>query len=148
MDESDKKPEKHPLDWELVKPGDYFDAAFIERVMGVSAQDPSFRFKLLALKEEFERKTPFVVKEEGNGLRVLTHAEADDYLDSRATCHLRGLFRTVDRRTRIDRSEFDDVRARGAEHRDRIWSSVALAAASEKKKQERLLPRKAKKISE
>ena len=130
--------ERYPIDFESVKIGDFFDASFFERVYGVRPGDPKFRLYQMKLKEQIEDLTPFLPCTEGNGVRVMTWKEADDWTEARGDSHVRGLVRTVKRRARIDRSEFDEKARSIAESRDRKWSSVALAASAERRKQRKL----------
>lgn len=130
-----------PMDWHKVRKGDYIDPEVIERMTDTKRTDAKqFAFAILNAKAVIEKELdrigyPVVIKAEGDGLRLLTDAEAVEYS---ATRH-RNLTTQL-RRSHVRSVAAIDVRQLSAEQlrrheRDVIARSRELQAMRDARKQ-------------
>lgn len=81
--------ERSPIDYDAIRKGDFISPELIERVTATKRADyKTYNFALMGFKVELEREMqrrghPIVSKTEGDGIRVLTDAEAVEYTASR-----------------------------------------------------------------
>lgn len=72
--------QKHPLDFDSLKKGDWIPQSELEKILNLSVTDPAYGFAIMALKEQIEDRTGFVVRQINNGIEMLTDSKAVDYL--------------------------------------------------------------------
>ena len=80
--------EKHPIDWASLKKGDVIGVEEMERILGVSRTHRDYSIKLCAFcqrtMDELEtRGNAVVCRADHDAMRVLTDAEAAEYLPTK-----------------------------------------------------------------
>jgi len=95
------------IDVRSLNKGDFLDPDTIEKVVGHKADTPQYGLSCMGLKVSIERDsigigTPFIVKHEKAGLRILTDDEAVDYLEGRHNSHVMGIKRVYAKLNRVD----------------------------------------------
>lgn len=107
----------YPLDVGALCKGDYIPESEIVRIVGGTVGTAKFEFGRLKLRDHIEEASadlgaPVQVRVEGDGLRVLTDAEAVARNEQDRRGVVRKLGRTLRRQCRVDRSQLgvEDLR--------------------------------------
>jgi len=118
----------HPLDYSTLRKGQLINQSDAEEIVGFKAsKDPRrFQLELMRLRGAiWDNCEELVAKVEGLGIRILTDAEADEYLWTQQCQLIAKQARIARARGRIDRTEFDAIQARTSEMRDLFSAGVA-----------------------
>lgn len=134
----------HPLDFDALRKGSVITADEIAQAIDIPKDAPSFQVGALNLASQVEREllarglaTTVVIR--GQGIRVLTDAEASEHNRRMFRRRLRGLVRDHSRAMRVDRAELDTEHL-AAHDRALLEQGKYLSSIRETRKQLRLAP--------
>ncbi len=129
--------EQHPLDFDALTKGDTIQRSTIEDIYKPE-KESEFRLACLRLAGRIEsERRDLLVRHDGDCLRIMTDAEADQVLNTRVVRAVSSLKRQAQRRPRIDRSGFTDEMRRDADSRDRLAVGLAITTRKQLAKFER-----------
>lgn len=135
----------YPIDFGAITKGSWLETQELERALGVGRGGPSWQFALMRLCEQIRENSGALACIKNDRIRVMDDAEACEWTFREQERHVRGLRRSAQRRSLIDRSSMDDSRRALAEARDRITTATAIAASQAQRKMRRELKAGAKK---
>ena len=112
------------------------EAETIERIYNVSASSApkAYQLCLFQLRSEIERHTTLLCCQQGETLRIMTDAEAEQHSFKEGKRGVRKIARQVERRARIDYSVLTDGQRRTAETRDSVLTWIAIFGRRELKR--------------
>jgi hypothetical protein len=134
---SEAAPQRHPLDYDALRKGDIIQTDVIVAWVKCTPADGSkWNFGMLRVKDAVEaERTDLIARIDGDTVRILLDAEADQYLDERVRVAVASLGNVVRKRPRIDRESLSAAERQLAESRDRIAQATYFAATKARDRQ-------------
>lgn len=124
---------KYPFDFAAFRPGDVIEAETIERLKDCKRTDPDYRIKMVALAGAIddgiqeEQGKEYLIKCEGDCLRILLHEEATDYAEGIFGGSLRRARKYYRKQMAVDLTELSEDKK--AVHLRRLQVNGAILAA-------------------
>lgn len=132
--------EKYPLDFDALEKGTWLEGSVLERAVGCTPRDHGrWNLGLMKLCKMIERAAGIVSYVDHDRIRLCTDAEACNYTTRMNERAQSMMFRSVARRTLIDRENLTEEQRSLADRRDRYLGSVAQATRQEARKQRKML---------
>lgn len=144
MSEGEGKPtDRWPLDFAALEKGTWLGTAQLERATRKPCTHPDFLLACMSLVKVIEKEALILGRTDGRGaglrVRLMTDAEAVTWNAKQARHHLGGLTRAAHRTVLIDRSQLSDEERAEHDHEARKIQGMAIAAAEEKRRYDRML---------
>ena len=137
-------PERYPLDFDALNKGDVLTPESLARITSTEVGTPAYQFAILGLRCEIERELeaagrPVTVKQDGDGLRILTDEEATDYNHAQLQAGLRKVARSHRRNLLVDRTQLS-IEKQKAHDRRLIAEGAYVQSIAETRKRLPVLP--------
>ena len=143
MTAQDVKTRRYPFDYDAINKGDFLTVQALEEITGFMSGTDSYRFKLLALREDIMRAKeamgdPVVVKGDQHGLRVLTDSEAVPYLWQQSEQSLQRRWRVLRQMGYVEVTNLTNDEARAHERSATLLTLSLMADRKARQRQLRL----------
>lgn len=121
-----------PMDFDALSKGDVIDSEHLQRVTRCEAGTSAYQLKLLAVKNEIERRLaqrdyPVTCKIEKNAIRILSDLEASEYNEGQGELAVRKAYRSLRRLANVDPRNMTEQQQK--EHSRRLIAMGATCAA-------------------